>query len=91
MCKTTCLICNKEFSYVSNTHLKTHNLTPIEYKTKFPNASFKSEIINKKSGDKTETALTDVLAKFYNHSEFETAPDDVQEWVTEILTQAKYI
>jgi len=38
---------------VSNTHLKTHNLTPIEYKAKFPNASFKSEIINKKSGDKT--------------------------------------
>jgi hypothetical protein len=53
--------------------------------------SFDFETNAKKSGDKTETALTDVLAKLYNHSEFESAPDDVQEWVTEILTQAKYI
>jgi hypothetical protein len=53
--------------------------------------SFDFKTNAKKSGDKTETALTDVLAKFYNHSEFESAPDDVQEWVTEILTQAKYI
>ena len=53
--------------------------------------SFDFKTNAKKSGDKTETALTDVLAKLYNHSEFESAPDDVQEWVTEILTQAKYI
>ena len=45
----------------------------------------------KNGGDKAETALADVLAKFYNHSEFESAPDEVQEWVTELLTDAKYI
>jgi hypothetical protein len=45
----------------------------------------------KTGGDKTEPAIADVLAKFYNHSEFESAPDEVQEWVTELLVSANYL
>jgi len=46
----------------------------------------------KKNGtDKAETALEDVLAKLYNHSGFEGLSDELQNEVTELLTQAKYI
>lgn len=45
----------------------------------------------KSGGEKSEVALADILAKFYNHSEFEDSPDEVQDWVTEILVSANYL
>lgn len=34
--KVKCLICGDYFKYISNTHLRKHNLTNIEYKQNFP-------------------------------------------------------
>ena len=34
----TCMICNKEFKRISNTHLKQHNITCNDYMIMFPNA-----------------------------------------------------
>jgi hypothetical protein len=45
----------------------------------------------KSGGEKPEVALADILAKFYNHSEFESAPDEVQAWVNEVLVSANYL
>jgi hypothetical protein len=45
----------------------------------------------KTGGEKPEVALADILAKFYNHSEFDSAPDEVQEWVNEQLVSANYL
>jgi hypothetical protein len=41
--KIQCKICNKYLSFVSNTHLKLHNITPNEYKDMYPDAKFKSD------------------------------------------------
>ena len=44
----------------------------------------------KKNGDKTETAILDILVKLYNHSDFEkTLSDEAQNEIIEILTKAK--
>ena len=56
-----------------------------------PVKSFDFKTNAKKSGDKTETALEDVLAKLYNHSGFEGLSEELQNEVTELLAQAKYI
>jgi hypothetical protein len=53
--------------------------------------SFDFKTNAKKSGDKVEPALTDILAKLYNHSDFEGLSDELQNEVTELLTDAKYI
>lgn len=46
----TCPICNKKMNYINNSHLKTHNLTPSDFKLKFPNLKYISQIvINKMS------------------------------------------
>jgi hypothetical protein len=45
----------------------------------------------KKNGDKTEANICDVLAKVYNHSEFEDFSEEFQKEVTDILLTAKYI
>jgi predicted transcriptional regulator len=42
--KVVCQICWQAFDYLTYTHLKLHNITPIEYRRKFPN----SIITNKK-------------------------------------------
>ena len=36
-----CLICGKEFKEITNTHLRSHNLTPRQYLEKFPNAEIR--------------------------------------------------
>jgi len=41
--KIKCLICGNEFKSISNTHLKTHNITEAEYKSKFPGCTLRSE------------------------------------------------
>lgn len=38
-----CKICGKNFKYINNKHLKTHNITLDEYKLKYLNTSFISE------------------------------------------------
>lgn len=53
MNKVKCLICNKEFKYISNTHLKVHGITQKEYKLKYPSAEFKTEELKNLSGNKT--------------------------------------
>lgn len=39
----TCEVCNKKFKFVSNTHLKLHNLTTEDYKRMYPNSKFKTD------------------------------------------------
>ena len=46
-----CLICNKNFKYISNTHLKTHGITQQEYKSKYPDAELKTDELKIKCGD----------------------------------------
>lgn len=36
--KYKCEICGKSFKTITNTHLKKHNMTTLDYKSKFPNA-----------------------------------------------------
>jgi len=52
--------------------------------------SFDFKTNAKKSGEKTETAILDILVKLYNHANFEkTLSDEAQIEITEILTKAK--
>jgi len=37
-----CMVCGKGLKTITNTHLKTHNMTTKEYKEKFPNSKFMS-------------------------------------------------
>ena len=50
---TICQICGEKLRVISNTHLKTHNITPFEYKLKYPNTKLSSikstEIFRKNS------------------------------------------
>lgn len=39
-----CLVCSKDFKSISNTHLRSHDLTIAQYKEKFPEAEVKSEV-----------------------------------------------
>lgn len=41
--KVRCFVCNKEFQFINNTHLKTHSLTIQEYKLQFPESLLKCE------------------------------------------------
>lgn len=45
-----CLICKKHFKYISNTHLKKHNLTCEDYKKMFPNCELKTEELKFEGG-----------------------------------------
>ena len=51
--KIKCVLCNKEFDFINNTHLKTHGISIREYKIQYPNASTKSVSLRKKCGDAT--------------------------------------
>lgn len=43
----TCPICNKEMKYINNSHLKSHNLTPTEFKAQYPDVeAIPQEIID---------------------------------------------
>jgi hypothetical protein len=52
--KIQCKICNKYFKFVSNTHLKMHNITPDEYRQMYPNAKFKCDELIKLVSDLTK-------------------------------------
>lgn len=41
----TCPICNKQFEQITNSHLKTHNLTTDEFRNKYPQCSLKSDFV----------------------------------------------
>lgn len=44
----TCPICNRNFQQITNSHLKKHNITPIQFKLLYPDYPLKSEnILNK--------------------------------------------
>lgn len=48
-----CKICGKFFNYINNSHLKTHNITPREYKEKYGeiiSKEFKNNMRNSKIG-----------------------------------------
>ncbi|MCK4526208.1 hypothetical protein KAW18_02455 [candidate division WOR-3 bacterium] len=53
--KIKCEICGKEFEKITSTHLKMHDITMLEYREKFPNASLASDGYRKKISE----ALTD--------------------------------
>jgi DNA-dependent RNA polymerase auxiliary subunit epsilon len=38
-----CKICGEKMRYITNTHLKKHNITPEEYKQKYPNEDYASK------------------------------------------------
>ena len=74
----TCPICNKEMKYINNTHLKSHGLTPNEFKELYPeveaisaeviDAKKKNGLIGKSVSRKTEEKIyADRVAK-YNKS-----------------------
>jgi len=49
-----CLICNKRLHYISNTHLKTHNMTMKEYMDRFPDSPTRSELFNHKMNEQNK-------------------------------------
>lgn len=49
----TCKICGKNFKYISNSHLKTHNMTCQEYKIKFNETSLITPSLRIVRGNKT--------------------------------------
>jgi hypothetical protein len=49
----TCKICGQKFKYVSNSHLKKHNMTCKEYKIKFGETSLVTPSLRKIRGDKS--------------------------------------
>jgi hypothetical protein len=51
--KVNCVICNKEYNFINNTHLKSHGLTIAEYKRLYPDSNIKSDSLRKKCGDST--------------------------------------
>ena len=51
--KIKCMICNKELQFINNTHLKIHNITIQEYKTKFPDSPIKTESLRQLCGNAT--------------------------------------
>lgn len=45
-----CEVCGKMFKFVSNTHLKTHNMSIFEYKQLYPNSKLKTEELSYRTG-----------------------------------------
>ena len=56
-----CQICKRQFTRITHTHLKTHNITLDEYGEQFPNASTVSEELRAKFATNTEEFF---IAKF---------------------------
>lgn len=53
-----CPICNKAMNYINNSHLKTHNLTPLQFKEKYPSFNNISDNARKlMGGDKTNAII----------------------------------
>jgi len=63
--KVKCPICSKEFNQITNSHLKTHNLTPQDIKKMYPNIKLTSDdVINKwKNKQPEKNLLSDFLIK----------------------------
>ncbi len=66
-----CLICGKEYIQIAHNHMKTHNLTLMEYKEQFPNAVLQDESMILKGKTHPCFGNTGELAPMYGkkHSE----------------------
>ncbi|NBP58226.1 hypothetical protein EBU71_17155, partial [bacterium] len=51
-----CVICNKEFKSITQSHLKKHNITPEKYKEQYPEAELFS--------NDTKMAMIKIKEKF---------------------------
>ena len=51
--KIRCEVCQKELSFISNTHLKIHGLTIAEYKELYPNSKIKTDELRLAHGNAT--------------------------------------
>ena len=52
MTKVVCLICGKEFKWITRSHLKTHDIDFVQYKERFPDAKIISEESSQKLSEK---------------------------------------
>lgn len=64
-----CKICNEKLKYITNTHLNKHNISPENYKEKFPNEQYASNSYIKK----TKTILKNASVKIIKS--FESKPE----------------
>ncbi len=64
-----CKICNKKLKSLTNTHLKTHNITLEQYKKKFPNADYHSKFFVKKVTQNLKNATKKIKKTFSSKSE----------------------
>ena len=67
----TCKICNQNFKYLTGTHLKTHGITLLDYRLKFPNDIVLSEDYTNKLRGNYKNGLGDYESVFTSkaHSE----------------------
>lgn len=59
----SCPICNKEMNYINNSHLKTHKLTPKEFKENFPEFNNISDSSRKLMGGNKQNAVIAIKEK----------------------------
>ena len=72
-----CKICGKKLRYLSNTHLKTHNLTIKQYKELYPNEKiFTDDLLQEQTKKRMET-----LNELYPNNEYATKDRDI--WIKE--------
>ena len=57
--RVKCKICGRDFRLITNTHLKTHDITSDEYKKKFPGASLISESYREEISNNSKTMWKD--------------------------------
>jgi len=64
-----CEICHKKLKSLTNTHLKTHNITLEEYKIKFPHSKYHSECFINKTTKNLEEASKNIVKTFTSKAE----------------------
>lgn len=63
--KIKCEICDKEFERITSTHLKKHDITPSEYKEKFPDALLVSEGLREKMSEAQSGKPSPMKGKYH--------------------------
>jgi very-short-patch-repair endonuclease len=64
-----CKICSKKLRYITNTHLKKHNITPEEYKLKFGIENYASRNFKEKTRKNLQTASKKIKKSFVSKPE----------------------
>lgn len=66
-----CEICGEKLKSITNTHLKTHGITPMGYKIKYPNSKLISEKLHTKFSEQMKVANINIKPSWTSRGEIE--------------------